>query len=314
MILQLMILKTSTPHLVLQLPRVWHCFLFCSSPGTSKESFSRLLKVLNGFILPDGNSLPSSYREALSVIKHLIIPVQKHDCCINDCIIFRDCQEGNFKELSECPECNEARYHPGSEVARKVFKYIPLEPRLKRMFRNQKVSSDLQSHLTSNTSTTCISDIHQSQPWMSMYHAAGPFQGDACGISLSVCTDGMNPFSKEKVAYSMSPIVLTILNLPRHTRNLPGSMLLVGIIPGNKEPSNMDPYLDILVDEILSLNGSTFYDGYQKETFKLHIDILLHVLDYPGHGKVFHCQGKVFQICTHSGRHVGSQPCRNHVT
>lgn len=105
----------------------------------------------------------------------------------------------------------------------------------------------------------------------------------------------MNPFSKEKVTYSMWPIVLTILNLPRHIRNLPGSMLLVGMIPGREEPKRMDPYLDILVDEILQLNGSQFYDSYQKEHFKLSIDILLHVLDYPGQNKVFHCQGKVLR-------------------
>jgi hypothetical protein len=67
-------------------------------------------------------------------------------------------------------------------------------------------------------------------------------------------------------------------------------MFLIGIIPGKKEPHNMDPYLSILVDE---LNGSTFYDSYRGEHFSLKIDVLLHVLDYPGQNKVFHCQGKV---------------------
>lgn len=233
---------------------------FCSSPGTSKESFSRLLKVLNAFILPDGNSLPSSYADALSAIKQFVIPVEKHDCCINDCIIFRKCPEGNFNELSECPKCSEPRYQCNTKIARKVFKYLPLAPRLNRMFKNENLSRDLQSHLTSrNSSIRHISDIHQSQAWKSRYCSSGPFHGDPRGISLSVCTDGMNPFSKEKVVYSMWPIVVTILNLPRRTRNLPGSILLVGIIPGSEEPRNMDPYLDMLVDEICLLNGSVFY-------------------------------------------------------
>ena len=51
----------------------------------------------------------------------------------------------------------------------------------------------------------------------------------------------------------MWPIVITVLNLPRSIRHIPGSMFLVGIIPGKAEPKNMDPYLDILVDDILGL-------------------------------------------------------------
>lgn len=89
----------------------------------------------------------------------------------------------------------------------------------------------------------------------------------------------------------MWPIIVTILNLPRNIRNLPGSMLLMGIIPGRAEPKNMDPYLDLFVDEIKALNGLSVYDSYRKERFNLKVDVMLHVLDYPGQNKVFHCQG-----------------------
>ena len=67
--------------------------------------------------------------------------------------------------------------------------------------------------------------------------------------------------------------------------------MLAGIIPGKSEPQNLDPYIEILVDELCSLNGLEFFDGYH-EKFLLNVDILLHVLDYPGQNKVFHCHGK----------------------
>ena len=38
-------------------------------------------------------------------------------------------------------------------------------------------------------------------------------------------------------------------------RNLPGSMLFAG---GKKEPKNLDPYMDVLVDELIEMNGSVF--------------------------------------------------------
>ena len=261
---------------------------FCSSPGTSKESFSHLFYLLNTRILPCGNFLPASYNDAIRVIKCFIVPVKKYDSCINDCVVFRK----HNNDLSECPSCHEPRYEAQTKIARKVFKYIPLGPRLSRMFKHEKISKDLQSHMALNGTVSTIADIHQSKAWKDRYQVSGPFNGDSRGICLSLCADGMNPFSKEKVTYSMWPIVLTVLNLPRAIRNLPGSMLLAGIIPGKDEPKILDPYLDILVDELIEINDSTFFDGYKKEHFQLKIDIMLHVLDYPGQNKVFHCHGK----------------------
>lgn len=76
-----------------------------------------------------------------------------------------------------------------------------------------------------------LSNLHQSPAWISKYDDNGPFQGGPCRISLSFCTDGMNPFSMD-----MWPITLTILNLT-HLCNL------AGITPGKSEPKNFDPYM-----------------------------------------------------------------------
>ena len=73
---------------------------------------------------------------------------------------------------------------------------------------------------------------------------------DSRGLSFAFCTDGVNPFSKESVQYSTWPITLAVLNLPHHIRYQAASMLIVGIIPGRAEPHNIDPYLDILIDEL----------------------------------------------------------------
>jgi len=53
----------------------------------------------------------------------------------------------------------------------------------------------------------------------------------------------------------------------------------------------MDPYLDILVDDILDLQNTLVFDAYQTEHFQLKGNIVLHILDYPGQNKVFKSQG-----------------------
>lgn len=72
-------------------------------------------------------------------------------------------------------------------------------------------------------------------------------------------------------------------------------MLLAGIIPGPKEPQNTDPYIQLVVEEILNLNGTEMYDAFKDESLELQANISLHILDYPGQNKVFHCQGEYNQ-------------------
>ena len=218
---------------------------FCSFP-ISKEAFGRLLYLLHQFVLPVNNKLPNSYERARSTIQDFLVPVQEYDCCVNDCIVFRNCSDGKFKDLIACPKCDSDRYYPSTKIAKKRFKYIPLAPRIKRMFANETVSELLQRHQGQQQADVInVSELHQSQAWRSMYAFNGPFKGDPRGISLSFCTDGTNPFSKEKVSYSMWPLTLAILNFPLHIRNHSGSMLMAGIIPGKTEPNNLDPYVQI---------------------------------------------------------------------
>ena len=94
--------------------------------------------------------------------------------------------------------------------------------------------------------------------------------------------DGLNPYAHEKTTYSTCPMSLVVMNLPHHLRIMAGSMLLTRLIPGPKEPKNTDPYVDVLVDDVMSLNKLKIYDAYKGETFQLKANILLHIFDYPG--------------------------------
>ena len=60
-------------------------------------------------------------------------------------------------------------------------------------------------------------------------------------------------------------------------------------MPANKskEPHNLNPYLDILVDELLEITGSTVFDAYRNAPFTLKVELLLYILDYPGICKLF---------------------------
>ena len=73
---------------------------FSMFPSMSKEAFSRLLYLLHTFILPDKNTLPSSYHHAVKKIKPFLSPIKEYHVCPKDCIIYRDCDDGEFEKLS----------------------------------------------------------------------------------------------------------------------------------------------------------------------------------------------------------------------
>ena len=88
-------------------------------------------------------------------------------------------------------------------------------------------------------------------------------------------------------------MILTVLNLPRSVCHSLANVWLTGIVPGNgsKEPNNLDPYLSILVDELLAITNKKVFDAYQDAPFTLKVNVLLYVLDYPGISKVFKIKG-----------------------
>lgn len=264
---------------------------FSEHRGISKEALSHMLSMQHNTILPPGNKLPNCYEDALKEIEPYLVKPKVYDVCPNDCIIFRD-SDGS---LSQCPKCNANRYiSQQSNVPVRRFTYLPLKPRLKRLFGSQNLSSVVQSHAVVNAAQLDeMHDLHHSPAWRSAYEDGGLFNGDPRGISLALCTDGVNPFAHNRVSYSMWPIMLTLLNLPRNMRNRFGSMFLVGIIPsnGSQEPKNLNPYLDILVDELLEICNTTMYDSYKKAPFPCKVHLLLHILDYPGISKVFSVVG-----------------------
>ena len=95
--------------------------------------------------------------------------------------------------------------------------YLPTGPRLERIFGTANLAKLVQAHgHSSGTSDQELSDIHSSLTWKAVYSEEGVFRGDNHGIAFGVCGGGVNPFSHLRRTYSMCPIVLSLLNLPRN--------------------------------------------------------------------------------------------------
>ena len=79
---------------------------FSSFPGISKEAFGCLLFILHNYLLPPENVMASTYVQAVCLIHRHLTKPKEFDCCVNDCLLFRN----EHKDLSECPKCGSNRY------------------------------------------------------------------------------------------------------------------------------------------------------------------------------------------------------------
>ncbi|XP_021354483.1 uncharacterized protein LOC110450989 [Mizuhopecten yessoensis] len=275
---------------------------FTSHPSFSKEAFTDTLKIQKRLLTSTSNGrnipLPSSYYEAKKLIRDFLVKKVSFHVCPKDCVIFRNSEKYSYADLQKCPVCGEERYkNHEKKTPHRTFDYIPIGPRLARIYGEPNLATIVQSHPGSTNELlekhNQMFDIHDAPKWKSVYSENGFFKSDKMGLSFAMEVDGVNPYHNIGVIYSMTPIMLTILNLPRHIRNRFESIMLVGIIKGqrNHSEASVDAYVEVLVDELLFLSGCTTFTAYNKAPVQVKLKLLLHVLDYPGLSKLFHQHG-----------------------
>ena len=263
---------------------------FSEHPGISKDALSDILRLEHNEVLPSGNKLPSSFADAMKLAEPFLIQPILFHVCPNDCILFRN----EYANLNICSMCGASCYTKWDIPARR-FTYLTIGPRLVRLFGTKNLAEIIQCHgLHQSSRKTHLYDIHDSSAWKLAYSTTGQFASEFRSISFAFNTDGFNPYSQNRVSYSMWPIILAVLSFLRKIRYSYGNFWLVGTIPGNgsKEPHSVDPYLNVLVDELLEIsNNKVVFDSYQNAPFNLKVGILLYILDYKGVGKVFNWMG-----------------------
>lgn len=92
------------------------------------------------------------------------------------------------------------------------------------------------------------------------------------------------------VEYSIGAIYLTIMNLPRNVRFKQENVLLVGLLPGPREPKrDINAFLDPLVQELLAFwNGAGIETPFlKKRPFDVLYFALLAIYQHPERFVVF---------------------------
>ena len=136
-------------------------------------------------------------------------------------------------------------------VPHKVYCYNPLQDSLEYLVNKPGFLNKCQLWKSRRTSCDSMDDIYDGRIWKKFEH----YLNDSFGLALGC--DWFQPF--KHISDSVGALYLVILNLPREERFKPENIILVGVIPGPKEPEiTINSFLAPLIRELLAL-----WDGIQ---------------------------------------------------
>ena len=154
---------------------------------------------------------------------------------------------------------------PGNRVEykpRKVYCYYGIKEALSNLMENPEFSNSWKNRQTNGD---MMSDIIDGKVWHEEMRKLDVNGSNSNVLGFLLNIDWFQPF--KDISYSVGVIYAVVLNLPRNMRYKDSNVVIVGVIPGPKEPKHdVNSYLGPLVTEHLELyTGVWFETSYGRQ-------------------------------------------------
>ncbi|CAL2272088.1 unnamed protein product [Prunus armeniaca] len=264
-------------------------------------------------MLPTDNCLPKDHKQAQKVLNGLGLGYEKIHACKNNCMLFYK----EHESLDTCPICNESRFKMTSQnrttkIPQKVMRYLPLKPRLQRLYMSTHTATDMRWHQEKRVDDDVMRHPADWEAWKEFDRTFPEFAADPRNVRLGLATDGFNPYGVLNQHHSTWPIFVFPYNLPPWKCMKKEYMMMTVLI--TEDPGrSIDVYLRPLVDELKDLwtNGVRTYDKSTGKMFTLRAVVMWTVNDFPAYAMVYGWSTKGYMACpvckedVTSGWHAG---------
>ncbi|GJZ50111.1 hypothetical protein Tco_0604301 [Tanacetum coccineum] len=167
--------------------------------GWSDTGFTSLLEALHE-MFPKAK-LPSSTYQAKKLICPMGMEFEKIDACPKDCMLYKD----KDKDLHACRICGKSRYKRKKDTPlnhdvtnngppTKILWYLPINPRLERLFSNEKDEKLLRWHAEERKRDGKMRHLADSLQWRNIDNEFKEFGDEIRNIRFRLSSDGINPF------------------------------------------------------------------------------------------------------------------------
>ncbi|KAJ0799914.1 putative Transposase-associated domain-containing protein [Helianthus annuus] len=129
--------------------------------NVSIAAYNYNISMVNA-LLPEENKLPKNFYETKKSLEKLSLPYERIDVCINHCMLFYK----QDKTLTQCKYCKESRYKSDrNKVPNLVMSYMPIGPRLKRLYMSTKTAKDMTWHHNHKTMEGSMAHPSDGMAW-----------------------------------------------------------------------------------------------------------------------------------------------------
>ncbi|XP_045830958.1 uncharacterized protein LOC123922269 [Trifolium pratense] len=230
----------------------------------SEYTMDLITKLMLDITIDRPLDLPKNYYEARQLVAKLGLGAKRIDCCVNGCMLYYSNEFGvDDGALLECKFCQEPRYRVTRNsrsvrrkpIPRKAMFYLPIIPRLQRLYASMQTASKMTWHREN--------------------------------YERRKMSDGFTPYTQVSATpYSCWPVLVTPYNLPPDMCMSKPYMFLAAVIPGPSSPTvGIDIYLQPLIDDLKRLwNGVATYDINQKRNFNMRGALMWTINDFPAYG------------------------------
>jgi hypothetical protein len=235
-------------------------------------------------ILPQGNILPAFETAANWMLDLLGIKPQTFHKCKNECIIFRDSPVNKYAGLTSCPICKTKRLDEFNKPFRELS-WISLIDQLRA--RHQWPSwTKMTAKVEDRQRSKNWHSIHDSPAWHKFLDENPDFEASTYHL-LSLMTDGITPWG----TYSMWPFWVKDLMLQPENVAKDELMMLVGIEHGPKAPKDMNPILELIIEDLIKLwTGVMRPNPAAADPSLMKAALFMVQADYPGFSKLLKLQ------------------------
>jgi hypothetical protein len=239
-------------------------------------------------VLPSNHKMPKDIYQSKKLLSALGMEYEKIDVCKDNCMIFYK-EHKNEKKYLKCvkPRFVEVVNEDGEMVmtktAHKQLHYMPLTPRMKRLFISKKTAGPMRWHKEGVRENDQVM-VHpsDSEAWKALDDFDPDFARDARNVRIGLATDEFTLYNMSASSYSCWPVFAILYNLPPALCMKYEYMFMCLIIPG---PDNPRPSINVmlkpLIEELKQLwQGVEAYDYDQKKKFNLRVAYLWSINDF----------------------------------
>lgn len=149
----------------------------------------------------------------------------------------------------------------------KIYCYQSLKISLQRLIERKEIYTALKRKIEKHD--TCYYDVYDGATWHNFTDSLGePYFSDKRNLAGMFNIDWFQPF--EGSDHSIGALYMVLVNLPREIRFKRENVILIGIIPGPKEPAlNVNSFFKPLVNKLLAFwKGVSLFEKNQLQLYR----------------------------------------------